>query len=470
MANEVVLGLEAPTLSIEGAIRVEGVSFVFDSMPIITATGAATNNGLVIWQAPAFELEITGVGAAAVVLDSPLPTLTITGAVAQDIAVAMVLPMPTLVISATVNNLAHVAFVMPAPVMASTEVVGGDAELTAPFPTFVATGTPGVIGGIDVDLALPVIAATGSAGAVGSVEFEMPAPSMRAGAPAGVVFELPAPVMVVTGRVGIIGSVALRAQPFELAISATPVYTGRVALTPAVPRLIMAGTVGSVARVGMTLRSIALAADGYTGVVGTASMMLPMMEMDVHGYAQHIGDVILSVPMLQLAAVGQVSAGAAAVFTTMAMHTETTALTSYDNYDFNSFALFNGVYLGAKDDGIFALSGATDNGVLIQAAARLGLTDFGTSHLKRIDKCYMGYRADGNMVLRVTTDELTERDYLVRATGKSGLHGNHVDIGKGVKARYWQYEIRNKDGSDFSLDVIELKPTILRRRVGGGDA
>ena len=31
-------------------------------------------------------------------------------------------------------------------------------------------------------------------------------------------------------------------------------------------------------------------------------------------------------------------------------------------------------------------------------------------------------------------------------------------------------EIRNRNGSDFELDMIEMKPTVLKRRVGGGNA
>jgi hypothetical protein len=70
----------------------------------------------------------------------------------------------------------------------------------------------------------------------------------------------------------------------------------------------------------------------------------------------------------------------------------------------------------------------------------------------------------------VFTDEVTQRDYLLTATGKSGLHGNHVRLGKGLVARYWQFEVRNQGGAAFELNAIELKPTQLRRRVGGGDA
>jgi hypothetical protein len=152
------------------------------------------------------------------------------------------------------------------------------------------------------------------------------------------------------------------------------------------------------------------------------------------------------------------------------MQTQTRGLWQYTNWPFNSMARFNGVYLGASAEGLFVLAGETDNGAFIQAAARTGITDFGTSHLKRIDKCYVGYRTTGDCVIRVITDQVNVRDYLVTKYGQDGLHGNHTRIGRGVQARYWQFEIRNTLGCRFEFNAIELKPTGLRRRIGGGDA
>jgi len=152
------------------------------------------------------------------------------------------------------------------------------------------------------------------------------------------------------------------------------------------------------------------------------------------------------------------------------MHTEAQALSQYDNFPFNSFARLGNVYLGASDEGVFAIGGDTDDGAIIAAAARVGISDFGTSLLKRVDRAYIGYRTDGNLIMRVITDEVNQRDYLVEASGASGLHGNHVRIGRGLRARYWQFEILNQNGADFELNMIELKPTRLHRRIGGGDA
>lgn len=241
-----------------------------------------------------------------------------------------------------------------------------------------------------------------------------------------------------------------------------------VQVTQQLPHIIASGyaTQGGISKA--TLLQIIAAAQGYSGVVGSSSVRLPLMVAAGQGYVPAIGfSVQLSIPLIIATGTGRSSGN---TWSTIVMHTESQALTEYDNYHFNSFAKFNGVYLGAGDDGIFALTGADDDGVFIDAYARVGITDYGTSHLKRADRLYVGYRTDGNLILRVITEDLVQRDYLLKATGKSGIHGNHIRVGKGVEARYWQFEIRNKDGADFELDMIEVKPTVLSRRIGGGNA
>lgn len=356
---------------------------------------------------------------------------------------------------------------LPTPVMGITDEGVRGIALTLPILTLGATGVTGQSAAAAMNLPMFSMAAAGVTGQSATVALSLPKYQLSISDGSAVRLTMPEPVLAVEAVTGNIGSVTLVRPMPALVVTGSVQYAGGVALS-LLPQMSVAGATGVTAGVALSLRSLALAIQGHSGAVGNASMLLPVMRLDVAGHGQFVGSVVLSLPMLALQATSTLAAGAN--FSTIALHTESNALTSYDNYKFNSFAQFNGVYLGANDNGIFALSGATDDGALINAAARVGLTDFGTSHLKRIDRCYVGYRADGSMILRVFTDEVTVRDYLLTATGKSGLHGNHVRIGKGLAARYWQFEIQNKDGADFTLDVMELKPTPLRRRIGGGDA
>jgi hypothetical protein len=146
------------------------------------------------------------------------------------------------------------------------------------------------------------------------------------------------------------------------------------------------------------------------------------------------------------------------------MNTETYGVTNYENFRFNSMCGFGGAYYATDGTKIYRLDGATDDGTAIDAEISLGASDFGSAFLKRMERAYLGLRADGQMVLKVITDEKAEDWYTLESV-PSALGESHVKIGKGLKARYWRLALRNKGGSDFTLDSLRLLPLKLSRRV-----
>ena len=146
------------------------------------------------------------------------------------------------------------------------------------------------------------------------------------------------------------------------------------------------------------------------------------------------------------------------------MNTETYGVTNYENFRFNSMCGFNGAYYATDGTKIYRLDGQTDDGTAIDAEISLGASDFGSAFLKRMERAYLGLRADGQMVLKVVTDEKVEDWYTLESV-PSALGESHVKIGKGLKARYWRLALRNKGGSDFTLDSLRLLPLKLSRRV-----
>ncbi|KJR40261.1 hypothetical protein MCHI_003839 [Candidatus Magnetoovum chiemensis] len=60
-------------------------------------------------------------------------------------------------------------------------------------------------------------------------------------------------------------------------------------------------------------------------------------------------------------------------YTTAALNIETLKTSTFDNFNFNSTASFNGKDLFAGDDGIYEIGGETDNGEKINARIK---TDF----------------------------------------------------------------------------------------------
>lgn len=395
---------------------------------------------------------------------------------------ALTLPVAALAVIALESNVSanpsgSVGLVLPVPKASFGGGAGNSADmsrLTLPMPVIALVGSTVAVQ-IGMTLPVPVLGITGVTASAGALAFTLPMPALSLAGPNSLALALPAPSLQLAGRTGIAGALSLVMPRATLDLEAAVPFTASMALKLPVPQVALASTAGNAVRMNMQLAQLALAFGGGTGVVGEIALTLPVGRLDLEGHGPFAANLTLALPMLLLQQAGRTTgvtplAPDGNVFPAITMHSETGALTRYTNFPFNSFAVFNGMYLAASSEGLFMLGGATDNGALISAAARVGMTDFGTSFLKRVDRSYVGYRTDGNLVIRVYTDEVDSRDYMLQATGRLGLHGNHFRIGKGLRARYWQFEVQNQNGADFTLNSIELKPTQLRRRIGGGDA
>lgn len=139
------------------------------------------------------------------------------------------------------------------------------------------------------------------------------------------------------------------------------------------------------------------------------------------------------------------------------------AITQYDNYNFNSFATFNGVPLAASTDGIFELDSAeTDNTALISAFMELVSTDFGGSNPKRMRSALVGYEAKGYLIFKVKADDDIEYTYTLQPDKiAQKRYAEKLPLSRTQKGVSWRFRIENRDGCDFSLDAIDLAVIIL---------
>lgn len=131
------------------------------------------------------------------------------------------------------------------------------------------------------------------------------------------------------------------------------------------------------------------------------------------------------------------------------------ATTQFTNYGFNSYANFNGRQLAASDSGISLLGGESDNGADIEAYFEPVTTDFGDGHPKRLRFLYLGYEADGQIV--VTIAEAGKPAKAEAKTIGSKLVGQQrarVPVSRVLSGRYWMFRIGNKNGSDFAIDSM----------------
>jgi hypothetical protein len=153
-----------------------------------------------------------------------------------------------------------------------------------------------------------------------------------------------------------------------------------------------------------------------------------------------------------------------AEFLAYVVNTQTSAVSEFENYNFNSFSY----PYAAASDGIYKLDDSdTDDGKIIQASIRTGISDFGTSLKKQVPWAYIGITDNGRVLLKtISTDRGTkkERWYEVKSYTDS-VDTTRVRMGKGVKAKYWQFEISNIEGEYFNIESMEILPLILKRRI-----
>ena len=141
-------------------------------------------------------------------------------------------------------------------------------------------------------------------------------------------------------------------------------------------------------------------------------------------------------------------------------------VTEYGNFHFNSMGLFNDKVIAAGPDGLFLLDESNvDAGANIDAKVATGELDYDQSFLFRLPRIYVGYQAEKAMEFHtiVTSDGM--RVYSLPASTNPGVQQRRVPVGRGPKSRYWQLEMLNKDGGDFSLASMIVYPEATQRRV-----
>lgn len=139
------------------------------------------------------------------------------------------------------------------------------------------------------------------------------------------------------------------------------------------------------------------------------------------------------------------------------------ASTALDNYDFTGFGQHKGRYYGIRPDGLYVLEGDTDDGAQIDSFISLGNKNFNTAKQKRVPHAYIGASTDGRMVLKVIVHG---QEYLYAVRNPStDMAEQRVDIGRGLRSNYWNFELMNREGADFEIDTIKFMPIVLERRI-----
>lgn len=123
--------------------------------------------------------------------------------------------------------------------------------------------------------------------------------------------------------------------------------------------------------------------------------------------------------------------------------------------DYTSMFSFNGERFGTTSSGLYEITtGQFDGIVPIDAYFVLATIDFGEKY-KRLRYLYFGLEGTGNLLLTVTADRSTVREYTIPLDG-TAQQRTRVKMDRNVKGRYWSFKVANVDGCDFSVDSMQV--------------
>ena len=150
-------------------------------------------------------------------------------------------------------------------------------------------------------------------------------------------------------------------------------------------------------------------------------------------------------------------------FTAWAINTRTSAVTEYQEFVFDSFAQVGRKVMAGDATGLYELNGETDAGSTIVADILSGFMQVGGSRFTAFKAAYLGLSSkSGQFVLKLITGDGQTYVYAVTA---QNMRTTRVNLGKGLKSRYFRFELINADGMDFSMNAIEFIPLVMQRHI-----
>ena len=146
-----------------------------------------------------------------------------------------------------------------------------------------------------------------------------------------------------------------------------------------------------------------------------------------------------------------------------AVNAITGAVSRYSNFGFKQFASAQGVTYAITDNGLYELTGSTDEDNTIKAAIDFGASDFGTAQSKRVSSVYAGIATDGEAYIRVVGDRGESHVYkAIQYSDEARAH-----TAKGISARHWRIGLELTDSTYAELDNLEVEIAVSQRRLKG---
>jgi hypothetical protein len=235
-----------------------------------------------------------------------------------------------------------------------------------------------------------------------------------------------------------------------LQFSASGIISSIISLSATLPSLIFkaTGLVGDSARITGSFPSLKFTATAYWTGNNTIDIDIPCILFNALAH----NSVILD-------ADGRKITGGLA----LVMNTRNLSMTEYDNYGYNSLFEFNDKIFGTTSTGIHELTGDTDNGSPVSWHFKIGKIDLEKNVKTKARVVWLSYRPSGDLMLTIDDGE-NQYEYDVESY-KQIDNAVRIKIGKGLRNRFIQMELRNVNGESVIFDHLRLfsDPTKKKR-------
>ena len=409
--SSVALTYSGPQFSV---VAVTGeLSHIFIDLPLnLSVTGTSTQlaRANVVIDGP-WGLSVAS--DSSVELDLPTPEL----AVVSGDEIAVNAPLPTLVVSGKASQLGFVSVVLRTHwnlFVRSNDSV--DVEIPI-LEVSVRSADE-----ISLSVPLPTVAVTASSATVGRISVPLPLPTISAWSDGEATLAVPLPAINIVAMLGRAIHVAVKALLPTITVSALTGPVGRVGLT--VPLFII--DFGSICMIEMPL------------------------TMEVRG------DLIITLVYEGFSiTLAQGEQGS---------ETYTTRLATFP---FEHIVRWKDKYYGFTKTGMYELTGDDFDGAPIVSTIRTHPGDMGVPNIKRARSLLLSGKIGNDMEGTIIAGEEVEAAVPHEPAYSVDSRTQRIDMPRGVESVYLAYEITNRDGEFFKIDVATPENDILGRVLGG---
>ena len=262
-------------------------------------------------------------------------------------------------------------------------------------------------------------------------------------------FSIPKLLFSMHGSTDFIGRLDINLPRLLVSINALQEVKGNLDFSLPSLQFGATGIISEVSQLNIVLPKLSFYAHGVSGLTGQLNIVLPAMDFVGTAYWTGTNTLDIVLPALQFTA-HVISDD----FLILVLNTKNFALTEYDNYDYNSLFNYNGKLFGAKTDGIYELTGDTDDGDIIDWEFKTGKLDLEDGLLRKARHVWLSYKPSGDLILTVDDGE-NEYEYAVESC-KQIDNAVRIKLGKGIRNRYIQLGLRNVANEKITLDRMRL--------------